>query len=166
MVCREKLGWNDILREECVKQWRLISNDVKRAQDIEISRWYGDFKGAVEAELHGFLDASVSGYGCWMYIWYCYSDYSYITSLGFSQSRIAPIKTQTIPSLEFQVSLLLAKSMKNIYESLIPIIPINLFCHRSDSTIALPLIKNASKKYELYIDRYVSEIRKLSNPLF
>ena len=56
--------------------------------------------------------------------------------------------------------------MKNIYESLIPIIPINLFCHRSDSTIALPLIKNAFEKYELYIDRYVSEIRKLSNPLF
>ena len=62
MVCREKLGWNDILSEECLKEWRLISNDVKQVQDIEISHWYGDFKGAVEVELHGFLDASVSGY--------------------------------------------------------------------------------------------------------
>ena len=42
MVCRENL-WNDILREECLKEWRLISNDVKQAQDIEVSRWYGDF---------------------------------------------------------------------------------------------------------------------------
>ena len=37
MVCRQKLGWNDILNEECLKEWRLISNDVKQAQDIEIS---------------------------------------------------------------------------------------------------------------------------------
>ena len=30
MVCKEKLGWNDILSEECLKEWRLISNDVKQ----------------------------------------------------------------------------------------------------------------------------------------
>ena len=55
--------------------------------------------------------------------------------------------------------------MKSIYESLIPIIPINLFCYCSDSTIALSRIRNTFKKYELYIDCRVSEIRKLSNPL-
>ena len=55
--------------------------------------------------------------------------------------------------------------MKNIYESLISIIPINLLCYWSDSIIALSWIKNTYKKYELYIDRRVSEIRKLSNPL-
>ena len=54
MVCREKLDCNDILNEECLKERRLISNDVKKAEDIEISRWYEDFKGAVEVELHGF----------------------------------------------------------------------------------------------------------------
>ena len=119
-----------------MNEWRLISNDVKQAQDIAISRWYDDFKGAAEVELHGFSDASVSCYGCCMYIRYCYNNYSYHTSLVFSQSRIAPIKTQTIPLLELQATLLLAKSMKNIYESLIPIIPINLLCYWSDSTIA------------------------------
>ena len=97
MVCREKLGWNDILSEECLKEWRLISNDVKQTQDIEIRRWHGHFKGAVQVKLHGFSDASVSGYGCCIYIRYCYTSYSYTTSLVFSQSRIVPIKTQTIP---------------------------------------------------------------------
>ena len=38
-------------------------------------------------------------------------------------------------------------------------------CYWSGSTIELSWIKNISKKYELYIDRRVSEIRKLSNPL-
>ena len=31
---------------------------------------------------------------------------------------------------------------------------------------ALSSVKNTSKKYEFYIDRRVSEIRELSNPLF
>ena len=84
MVCREKLGWNDILNEECLKEWRLISNDVKQAQDIEISRWYSDLKGAVKVEFHGFSDASLLGYGCCIYIRYCYNNYSYHTSLVFS----------------------------------------------------------------------------------
>ena len=85
--------------------------------------------------------------------------------LFFSQSRIAPIKSQTIPHLELRAILLLAKSMKNIYKGLITIIPMNLLCYWSDSTIALSWVKNTSKKYELYIDCCVSEIRKLSNPL-
>ena len=129
IVFIEKFGWNDKLNEECLKEWRLISNDVKQAKDIEIHRWYGGFKGSVEVELHGFAGASVSGYGCCIYIRYCYNNYSYRTSLVFSQSRIAPIKSQAIPRLELQATLLLAKSMKNICESLIPIIPINLLCY-------------------------------------
>ena len=68
--------------------------------DNEISRWYGDFKGTVKVESHGFSDASVSSYGCSIYIRYCYNNYSYTTSLVFLQSRTAPIKTQTIPRLE------------------------------------------------------------------
>ena len=68
MVCRDKLDWNDILNEECWKEQRLISNDAKQVENIEISRWYGDFKGAVEVELYGFSYASVSGYGCCIYI--------------------------------------------------------------------------------------------------
>ena len=55
--------------------------------------------------------------------------------------------------------------MKNIYESLTPIILIDLFYYWSDSTIALSWIKNVPKKYELYTDRHVSEICKLSDPL-
>ena len=76
MMCREKLGFNDMLSEECLKEQNLISNDVKQAQDIKISRSYGDFEGAVKVELHGFSATSVSGYGCCTYINYCYNNYS------------------------------------------------------------------------------------------
>ena len=62
------------------------------------------------------------------------------------------MRTQSIPRLELQVTLLLAKSMKNIYDSLIPIILINLLCYLSDSTMALSCIESTSRKYELYLD--------------
>ena len=44
IVCRVKLDWNNILSEECLKKWRLLSNNVKQVQDVEISHWYGDLK--------------------------------------------------------------------------------------------------------------------------
>ena len=88
---------------------------------------------------------SVTGYSCYICIRYCYNNYSYTTSLVFSQSRIAPIKTQTISRLELQATLLLAKSIKNIYESLIPIIPINLLCYWNDSTQRYPGLKTLLK---------------------
>ena len=65
------------------------------------------------------------------------------------------MRTQSIPRLELQVTLLLAKSIKNIYDSLIPIILINLLCYLSDSTMALSCIESTSKKYELYLDRRI-----------
>ena len=148
-----------------MKKWRLISNDVQQTQNIEISCWYGDFKGAVEVALLCFSDASVSGCSCCTYIQYCYNNCSYNTSLVFSKSRIAPIKTQAISHLELQATLLLVKSIKNIYESLIPTIPINLLCYWNNSAVALFSIKNSSKKYELYIGRCVSEIHELSKSL-
>ena len=66
--------------------------------------------------MHGFLNASVLGYDCCIYVRYCYNNYSCTTSLVFWQSRITPIKTQDVPRLELQATLLLAKSMKNIYD--------------------------------------------------
>ena len=94
---------------------------------MEISDLYGDFKGAVEVELHVFSVASLSGYGCCIYIRYCYN-YGYTKSLVFSQSRAPLIKTKTIHRSELQAAFLLAKSMKNVYEILVPIIPINFLC--------------------------------------
>ena len=73
MVCRKKLGGNVILSEECLKEWRLISNDAKQAQCIEISHWYGDFKGAVKVSRMLVYQVTVTAY---IYIRYCYNNYS------------------------------------------------------------------------------------------
>ena len=128
-----------------MKEWHLISNNVKQAHDIEVRRWYGDFKGALKLSCmvsrtlvyHVTVAAYISGV---VTIIIATTHF-----LFFWQSRIAPIKSQSIPHLELQATLLLAKSMKNIYEISIPIIPVNLLSYWSDSTIALSWIKNTSK---------------------
>ena len=97
IVFIEKFGWNDKLNEECLKEWRLISNDVKQAKDIEIHRWYGGFKGSVEVELHGFAGASVSGYGCCIYIRYCYNNYSYAHPSFFHNLELHQLNHKLFP---------------------------------------------------------------------
>ena len=61
-----------------MKEWRLISNDVKQVQDIDISdinHWCGGFKDDIEVEFQVILVS--------IYISFCYSVYSYTTYLVF-----------------------------------------------------------------------------------
>ena len=119
-----------------MKEWHLISNDVKQAHDIEVRRWYGDFKGALTLSCmvsrtlvyHVTVAAYISG----VVTIIATTHFLFFGNLELHQLN------QSIPHLELLATLLLAKSMKNIYESLIP-------SYWSDSTIALSWIKNNSK---------------------
>ena len=98
----------------CLKEWCLILNDVKQAQDVKISRWYGNFKVDIDVQLHGFSDATPSAYDYCIHIWYYYDNYSHTISLVFSKSKIATVKAQTIPHLELLTTLLLANNQWTI----------------------------------------------------
>ena len=126
-----------------MKEWHLISNNVKQAHDIEVRRWYGDFKGALKLSCmvsrtlvyHVTVAAYISG----VVTIIATTHFLFFGNLELHQLN------QSIPHLELLATLLLAKSMKNIYESLIPIIPVSVLSYWSDSTIALSWIKNNSK---------------------
>ena len=119
-----------------MKEWHLISNNVKQVHDIEVRRWYGDFKGALKLSCmvsrtlvyHVTVAAYISG----VVTIIATTHFLFFGNLELHQLN------QSIPHLELLATLLLAKSMKNIYESLIP-------SYWSDSTIALSWIKNNSK---------------------
>ncbi|GFW81136.1 integrase catalytic domain-containing protein [Trichonephila clavipes] len=96
--------------------------------------------------MHGFSDASERAYAAVVYI-KCFNESGQSQNrLLCSKSRVAPLKTLTIPRLELSETLLLSRLVK-----------------KTDSTIALAWIKTEPHKLKTFVRNRVAEIQALSN---
>ncbi|GFU96986.1 integrase catalytic domain-containing protein [Trichonephila clavipes] len=114
----------------------------------------------IQIEIHGFFDASERAYAAVVYI-KCFNESGQSqTRLLCSKSRVAPLKTLTIPRLELSAALLLSRLVKKV----VPILqfPINKIWMWTDSTIALAWIKTEPHKLKTFVSNRVAEIQALS----
>ena len=111
----KQYGWDDVLPEEHVKQWKNLATDLNKLQHIKIPRCAG-FR-LKEQSLHIFADASTQAYGC---VAYLVSETD--SNLVFAKTKVTPIKIKrTIPQLEllaFTIGLKTAKFLLNSYTDL------------------------------------------------
>ena len=99
-LCLSKLGWDEHLDGDLLKEWNVIIEGLSDASDICVPRIYADMSRDVDCvELHGFADASVKAYGCCIYMRVKYVDGSVVSCLVCAKSRVAPIKKMAVPRL-------------------------------------------------------------------
>ena len=72
----------------------------------------------VKREFHGFCDASLNGYGAYVFVKTIYKSGKISVKLLSSKSRVAPLKQETIQRLELLGALLLFRLMLSIRNSL------------------------------------------------
>ncbi|GFT12003.1 DUF1758 domain-containing protein [Trichonephila clavipes] len=114
----------------------------------------------IRIEVHDFSDASEHAYAAVVYI-KCFNESGQLqTRLLCSKSRVAPLKTLTIPRLELSAALLLSKLVKKV----VPILqlPIHNIWMWTDSTIALAWIKTEPHTLKTFVSNRVAEIQTLS----
>ena len=68
-------------------------------------------------ELHGFFDASEKTYGAVVYIRIVTPSNQVLVMLLSSKTKVAPLKPLTIPRLELEAAVILAKLIKAIREA-------------------------------------------------
>ena len=78
-----------------------------------------------------------------------------------AKSRVAPVKTQTIPRLEHLGAVLLALLMDSVMKALSGVISIDNVFYWTDSITVVRWIRK-NKNWKQYVMRRVEEIRKLS----
>ncbi|GFS68200.1 integrase catalytic domain-containing protein [Trichonephila clavipes] len=145
---------------EEAKEWHRFLEDFNSESSICIGRCIVHPQ-ATKAELHSFADASEKCYGT---VIYCHSQSPHeatTVKLVTSKSRVAPVKSVTMPRLELCATVLLAKLMKRVETALqMKTPPVYLW---SDSTIVLAWIQKEPNLLKTFVANRVATIQQLTN---
>ena len=113
---KEKFQWDDRLSNPLLSEWRNIFNDSLSISEVKVPRWMG-YSPKCKVEVHGFSDASIKAIAAVVYLRVIHSDHC-IMNLLISKTKVAPIKTQTIPRVELCAAVLLSKLVSSLLDSL------------------------------------------------
>ncbi|XP_066589335.1 uncharacterized protein [Prorops nasuta] len=151
-----KVDWDSSLAAEIQKRWNDYCGDILRVSDISIPRFLGQFDLA-NGELHGFADASKRAYAATVYLRTVDANGDCCVNLLIAKTKIAPVKTISIPNLELCAAVLLVKLVKylrnlDIFKDL-PIIA------WSDNRDVLCWIRKHPSSWKVFVANRVSFIQ-------
>ncbi|XP_008179733.1 uncharacterized protein LOC103308325 [Acyrthosiphon pisum] len=155
---REKIDWDEAIPAYMQEEWRKYCESMSALSNLSIPRKIAGDLTNKEIEVHGFSDASELAYGCCLYVRCTNSVGIYYTSLICAKSKVAPIKSLSIPRLELCAALLLVR----VATTLLPKLQINIQRRYfwTDSTIVLSWIASQSAKWKTFVANRVSEIQE------
>ncbi|GFQ65433.1 integrase catalytic domain-containing protein, partial [Trichonephila clavata] len=144
-------------------QWQQWSSEAEGLTEIKIPRFYlGDVDQELSSvDIHCFSDASKSAYGTILYLRFVTCNNKIETSFICSKSRVAPLKSLTLPRLELTAALLSARLAKQVSSCLK--FNANIY-YWTDSLISYYWICGDSSAFKPYIKNSVQEIQLLSDP--
>lgn len=156
------LEWDDKLNDDLLSEWTNFMHNISKLSTLQIPRYIFCAKTIKYIELHGFSDASLKAYGACAYIRTIYTDNSVTSNLIASKSRVAPLKSITLPRLELCAALLLSNlinKLKEVFRNKFNFSSINLF---SDSQITLAWLKAHPSRWTIFVSNRVSEIQTVT----
>jgi len=154
------LKWDEPLPPNVHDEWIAFVSDLPSLLNIRVPRYLNSRQGA-SCYLLGFCDASQLGYAAVVYVRMTDVDANAFVFLIGTKTKLAPIKSLTIPRLELNAALLLARWLSHVRDILAPqlnIVSINAW---SDSTIVLSWLGAPHEAFKIYVSNRVHQIRTL-----
>ncbi|XP_043474387.1 uncharacterized protein LOC122506337 [Leptopilina heterotoma] len=142
------IGWDCQLRDDEYVTWK----GCYTQSELEVS----------DSQLHIFCDASPKAFSAVAYLRLKFVDGSIKVTLIGSKSRVAPLKTLSVPRLELQGALLASRLGKLIANE--QKIKVNERYLWSDSRIVLLWVKTDPRDYQTFVSHRLAEILDLSDP--
>ena len=108
-LCKARLEWDQPLEGELLMKWRTLVSNLSGNQPMTLPRCHFEgFKAeSAKYRLYGFCDASTMAYSAVVYI-VREDDVQKSSCFVVSKTRVAPLKSRTIPRLELLSAILLA----------------------------------------------------------
>ena len=161
-LCRSQLDWDDAISDEQANKFTIWLDTLKSIEEPKIPRCYKESisDNDIKAELHVFCDASEDAYGAVAYLKNEESSQSEV-SLVMGKSRVAPLKTMTIPRLELTAAALAVKLYCFIKDEIDVQVDKTFFW--TDSMITLRYIQNTDKRFKTFVANRVEIIREATH---
>lgn len=150
--------WDSAPPENIQAMWENFIKNLTQMRQISVPRCVKPHD-AVLVQLVGFADASSVAYGCALYLRTIDSHGKVHVSLLCSKSRINPLHKQlSIPRLELNSALLLARLTHKVSQALATSIQVSDTFLFSDSQIVLAWLKTDATKLQTYVGNRVRAI--------
>ncbi|KAJ8722107.1 hypothetical protein PYW08_004509 [Mythimna loreyi] len=152
----ERVTWDQIVNDALSEEWNKIRSDLVTVNDIQLNRWLGTTEAnKINIQIHGFSDASTRAYAAAVYMRTETNDKVEINLIA-AKTRVAPLKTISLPKLELCGALLLSKLMKQI--GLAMKIPTSDMYAWTDSSIVIAWLSGDPNRWKTFVANRVIEI--------
>jgi hypothetical protein len=156
-VWKEKTTWDDPPPIHIQNRWQSFKLNLKKIEEVRIPRCLSLLNA--KYELHGFSDASEKAYAAVIYVRAIPPEGEITVSLITAKSKVAPVKTVSIPRLELCGSLLLAELMEAVQDDLpCKFENVNAW---TDSTVVLAWLGYCPSKLKTFCANRVSKIQEI-----
>lgn len=154
-----KLDWDDSVDSSLEREWLNFTSNLNCISQIEIPRCVvNNYSETIQ--LHSFSDASQVAYAAAIYILSKNSSGQILVRLLCAKTKVAPIKTISIPRLELCGALLSARLSDKVLKALR--CKIDAVFHWTDSTVVLGWLASQSCDLKTFVANRVSEIQELT----
>jgi len=159
-VWKAGLSWDEPLPQEIAEPWCNFVDDLSNLQCVRIPRFIGT-RREMQCSMCGFCDASSTGYAAVVYLRVTDSSGNPVISLLGARSKIAPLKSSTIPRLELCAALLLSRWMSRLTVTLNLKLHITDIHAWSDSTTVLSWLKSPHESFKIFVSNRIHKIQSL-----
>lgn len=152
----QKCEWDSPLPEEFRERWYTYCQSLSKLSSLAVDRWLG-VTTSRSYQIHGFSDASSRAYAAVVYIRVDDGNGQFNVSLVAAKTKVAPVKTISIPNLELCGAVLLTKlicHMKRL--DFLSSIPVYAW---SDSEIVLIWLRKHPCNWKVFVANRVSYIQ-------
>jgi len=153
-------SWDEPLPPAIATEWQQFMDMLGWLTEIRIPRCIGGSIG-IEYSLCGFCDASERGYAAVLYLRVTDPSQKVNVYLLGAKTKLAPLKTTTIPRLELCGAVLLASWLSRMHRILEAHMKISGVYAWSDSTIVLSWLLNPHVALKVFVSNRVHHIKTL-----
>ncbi|XP_054285929.1 uncharacterized protein LOC129002275 [Macrosteles quadrilineatus] len=154
------LNWDEELSSDLTSIWQNFVTNTQSLSNIQIPRAF-QFSVSSAIELHGFSDASESGYAAVLYFRCKLSSGDVTVRQILAKTRVSPLKRVTLPRLELCAAHLLAQLASyclSMFTNKVTFSRTVLWC---DSSITLTWLQTPPYRLKTYVANRVAQTQEL-----